>query len=239
MIHKTLLILIILIISNEKVISQNQKRLDSIESYKKNIKFETEYFEDSNNGKIISNKIQTYTIEHKEKLDTFEIDTSFFKNGVIHYISNHRYIKGKIVYDGLYRSYYPNGQKKLIVEMSINEIVAQKSYGYDGKDTAEVEYYIPPKLLGDDEYFQEFISDFLVYPKNAYANGIQGVVVIKFTIEKDGSVSNVHVIKTDNELLNKGALDVIKLSSGKWKPCLILGEIKSIIATVPITFSIE
>ncbi|MDP2176362.1 MAG: energy transducer TonB [Bacteroidota bacterium] len=234
MTQKAIIIIPFLLVSNEFVFSQTQNKLDNINPSKKNIKFETQYIDYR-----ISNKIHLYTIEHKGKLDTFKIDTSFYENKGIQSISNHRYIYGEIVYDGIYRSYYPNGQKRLIIEMSINEIVAQKSYGYDGKDTADVKFLIYPSLLGDDEYFQEFIDDFLVYPKSAFENKIQGVVLVKFTVEIDGSVTNVHVLNTDNELLNKDALDVIKLTSGKWKPGLILGEIKSIASTIPIKFSIE
>lgn len=239
MVKKILIISLLLIISKEIVLSQNQNRLDSIDASKKDIKFGTEYFDDTSNGKIVSNKTHIFTIEHKEKLDTFKIDTLLYENGVIHSISNHRYIKGKLRYDGLYRAYYPNGQKRLIIEMRINEIVAQKSYGYDGKDTAEVEYFIAPKFLDKDDKLQVFISENLVYPKEAYVNEIQGVIIVRFSILKDGSVSNVHVKKSVNKYLDEAAMKVIKLTNGKWKPAIQFGEIISTKATIPITFSLE
>jgi TonB family protein len=239
MIQKILLISLFLWGYQGGIFSQTQNKLDSINLSKKDIKFETQYFEDSSNGKVIRNKIQLYTINHKEKLDTFKIDTLFYESGVIRSISNHRYIKGKLNYDGLYRSYYQNGQKRLIIEMNINEIVAQKSYGYDGKDTAEVEFSNKPIFDHGGKGLQDFISDNLVYPKSAYQNEIQGVVHVKFTIKKDGSVTDVDVLKPINFDLEKAAMDVIKLTNGKWSPGLQFGEIVSVKAIIPITFSLE
>jgi TonB family protein len=237
--NKRLIITIFILISNLILVSQTQNKLDSINPTKQNLKFEIQYFEDSSNGKVISNKIQLYTINHKEELDTFKIDTLLYENGMVHSIANQRYIKGKIVYDGLYRSFYQNGQKKLIIEMSINEIVAQKSYGYDGKDTVEVEYFIDPKFLDNNDKLQVFISENLVYPREAYLNEIQGVVIVRFSILEDGSVSNVHVKKSVNKYLDEAAMKVIKLTNGKWKPAIKFGEITSSKAAIPITFSLE
>ena len=78
---KKLIISIFILICNVKLISQSQNKPDSINPTKQNLKFETQYFDDSSNGKVISNKIQLYTINHKEKLDTFKIDTLLYKNG--------------------------------------------------------------------------------------------------------------------------------------------------------------
>ena len=236
---KKLIISIFILICNVKLISQSQNKPDSINPTKQNLKFETQYFDDSSNGKVISNKIQLYTINHKEKLDTFKIDTLFYKNGGIHSISNHRYINGKLNYDGLYRSYYPNGQKRLIVEMSINEIVAQQSYGYDGKDTAEVEFMNKPSFVGGSQELQNFLAENLVYPRKAYDNEIQGVVIVTFIIKKDGSVSDVDVLNPVNLALGKAAMDLIKLTNGKWTPGLLFGEIVNVKAKIPITFSLD
>jgi TonB family protein len=236
---KSLIILFFILICNLKLFSQSQNKPDSINPTKQNLKFETQYFEDSSNGKVISNKIQLYTINHKEILDTFKIDTLLFKNGVIHSISNQRYIKGKLNYDGLYRSYYPNGQKRLIVEMSINEIAAQKSYGYDGKDTAEVEFMNKPIFVGGSQALQNFLAENLVYPRKAYENEIQGVVIVTFIIKKDGSVTDVDVLKSVNLDLEKAAMDLIKLTNGKWIPGVQFGEIVNVKAIIPITFSLD
>jgi protein TonB len=67
--------------------------------------------------------------------------------------------------------------------------------------------------------FQEYILDNIKYPKEAQALKIQGVVYIQYTIELDGSVSNVHVLpgKGLYPSCDQEAIDIIS-NSPKWEP---------------------
>ena len=65
--------------------------------------------------------------------------------------------------------------------------------------------------------FREYVSDNVVYPQMAQENGISGRVYVEFIIEKDGSVSNVKVIRGADPLLDAESLRVIS-SSPNWTP---------------------
>lgn len=59
----------------------------------------------------------------------------------------------------------------------------------------------PPEYPGGTAGLIKFLCDNIQYPKNAQKNGVQGTVVLQFVVEKDGSVSDVKVLRSvDNEL---------------------------------------
>ena len=68
-----------------------------------------------------------------------------------------------------------------------------------------------------DIEFRRYLASILRYPIDALEEGIMGRVVVEFTIEKDGSVSNVKLIKSVHFLLDTEALRIVK-SSPKWTP---------------------
>jgi protein TonB len=70
---------------------------------------------------------------------------------------------------------------------------------------------------GDINKFREWVKKRTKYPETATVNGIQGKVYITFIVEKDGSVTNVKVIKGVDPLINDEALKAVA-SSPKWTP---------------------
>ena len=84
----------------------------------------------------------------------------------------------------------------------------------------------PPRFLSPSDYkteFEKWINQKIVYPVIAMENGIQGRVAIEFTIDTDGSVTNVRVLKGVDPSLDKEAMRVIK-SSPKWYPAKQYGQ---------------
>ena len=70
---------------------------------------------------------------------------------------------------------------------------------------------------GDANDFSRWISQHLDYPEIAKANGVQGRVMVQFTVQKDGSVGNVKLLRGVDPSLDKEALRVVALSP-KWEP---------------------
>ena len=57
----------------------------------------------------------------------------------------------------------------------------------------------------------------LVYPEIAKDNGVEGRVVLQFTIGKDGRLQDVKVLNSPDESLAREAIRVVS-SSPKWEP---------------------
>lgn len=92
-------------------------------------------------------------------------------------------------------------------------------------------------IAGDKE-FKAWIAEHTIYPEDAKGNNIQGKVYLQFVIEKDGSVSNIQVLKSIDELLSKEAVRVLE-SSPKWNPGKIDGTPVRVKVYFPIMFTLN
>ena len=83
-----------------------------------------------------------------------------------------------------------------------------------------------------------WIADHIKYPVVAAENGIQGRVVVQFVVERDGSVSQVRVVRGVDPSLDKEAQRVIS-SMPKWIPGKQNGQSVRSRFTVPVTFRLQ
>ena len=70
---------------------------------------------------------------------------------------------------------------------------------------------------GDANDFSRWIAQHLNYPEIARENGVQGRVILEFTVMKDGSVGNLKVLRSVDPSLDKEALRVVSISPN-WAP---------------------
>ena len=84
----------------------------------------------------------------------------------------------------------------------------------------------------------KFISENVKYPKEAEEKGLQGRVVVRYIIEKDGSISEVEIAKSVNEYLDAEAIRVVN-AMPKWIPGKQKGEPVRVKFTLPITFRLS
>ena len=87
------------------------------------------------------------------------------------------------------------------------------------------------------EDFYGFIGSNLKYPAQARQQGVEGKVFVVFVVNKDGSISDVSVVKGIGAGCDQAAIDVIS-SSPKWKPGKLGGLIVRQKFTVPIQFKL-
>lgn len=69
----------------------------------------------------------------------------------------------------------------------------------------------------DANEFAKWVNSKLVYPEIAKENGVEGRVILQFTIGKDGRLQDVKVLRTPDESLAQEAVRVVS-SSPKWEP---------------------
>ena len=84
----------------------------------------------------------------------------------------------------------------------------------------------------------KFLMDNTKYPEQAKRDKISGKVSVKFVIEKDGSITDAKVVRTDNPVFNEEALRVVN-SMPKWKPGKQRGKEVRVSYTVPVIFSLD
>ena len=90
---------------------------------------------------------------------------------------------------------------------------------------------------GDLNDFRAWVQEHLQYPAEAVERNIQGRVVVTFTIEKDGSASNILVLQSPDKLLADEARRVIASSPAEaWTPGEQRGEKVRVKYTLPVDF---
>ena len=96
-----------------------------------------------------------------------------------------------------------------------------------------------PKFQGGDANdFSKWVNSKLVYPEIAKENGVQGRVTLQFTVNTDGSVSNVKVLRGVDASLDKEAVRVVS-SSPKWTPGKQRERPVKVTYTFPVIFQLR
>jgi len=105
------------------------------------------------------------------------------------------------------------------------------------KDVYTIVENMPEFPGGQDSMFY-FLAKNIIYPKEAKEKGIEGKVYVNFTVNKDGSIGDVKVIRGVHPLLDNEAVRVVK-SFPKWKPGIQRGELVRVSYNLPITFKMS
>ena len=92
-----------------------------------------------------------------------------------------------------------------------------------------------PEFPGGDEARMKFLMDNITYPSGEYR--MEGMVVIGFVVDIDGSLSNFEILKSVHPRLDEEALRVAKMMPN-WKPAQHRGKAVRVQYQMPITFTL-
>lgn len=95
-----------------------------------------------------------------------------------------------------------------------------------------------PSFPGGQQALMKYLSENIRYPVIAQENGVQGRVIVQFTVRKDGSIDDVKVVKSADPSLDKEAVRLIK-SVPAWEPGMQRGKAVHCKFTVPIVFKLQ
>ena len=133
--------------------------------------------------------------------------------------------------------YQPNGEKGVtgfqnIIDMSKSDEETEIILSIDPVET-------PPQFPGGEDSLYSFIYSNLRYPQEAIDNGIEGRVFITFVIEKDGSITNIKILRDIGYGCGEEAVRVLKMMP-KWIPGKDhLGNIHRTQYNMPINFEFK
>ncbi len=95
-----------------------------------------------------------------------------------------------------------------------------------------------PEFPGGEAAMYKWLGENIVYPAAASEEGVQGRVVVEFVVGKDGSITNVRVVRPRHPALDKEALRVVK-AMPKWMPGRNNGQPVKVTYTLPVTFRLQ
>ena len=163
--------------------------------------------------------------------------------------------KGEYVNDAVSDNDKATTTSSTATEESAPEAVAEQSTEPAAEASAPVaepepveefvdeEIYITSEVMptfqgGDLGKFRSWVMQHVKYPSIALENGVQGNVVVKFVVEKDGTLSSFQVLQSPDKTLSEAALEVLQ-KSPKWKPGKQRNKPVRVTYTLPISFSIK
>ena len=95
-----------------------------------------------------------------------------------------------------------------------------------------------PSYPGGQSALFEYLNKSIKYPVVAEENGIQGRVIVSFIVERDGSITDVKVVKSVDSSLDKEAKRVVQ-SMPRWIPGKQNGSAVRVKYTLPVTFKLK
>ena len=95
-----------------------------------------------------------------------------------------------------------------------------------------------PMYPGGDGALMGYLRDNIHYPTVAAENGVQGRVVVGFVVERDGSITDVKILRGVDPSLDREAMRVVK-SMPKWTPGKQNGSAVRVKYQVPVSFRLQ
>ena len=95
-----------------------------------------------------------------------------------------------------------------------------------------------PMYPGGDAALMGYLRDNIHYPTVAAENGVQGRVVVGFVVERDGSITDVSVLRGVDPSLDREAMRVVK-SMPRWTPGKQNGSAVRVKYQVPVAFRLQ
>lgn len=105
-------------------------------------------------------------------------------------------------------------------------------------ENGEKLYMAPEKMAefpGGEAALFNWLSNNIVYPEKALENSIQGMVMVQFIIEKDGTLTNVTIFDSVDKDIDNEVLRVVK-KMPEWTPAKVDGKKVRSLFNLPITF---
>ncbi len=98
--------------------------------------------------------------------------------------------------------------------------------------------YEPPSFPGGSAAMMQFIAQNLRYPKAAQEAGVQGRVMLQFTVGQDGTLSDIKVLRSISAEIDAEAVRVVR-SMPRWTPAKANGKPISARYMVPVAFRLQ
>ncbi|WP_299703991.1 energy transducer TonB [uncultured Pontibacter sp.] len=108
------------------------------------------------------------------------------------------------------------------------------------EDSAKIhipnDFDVAPTFKKGDKQFLKFIKENVAYPEHEGLENLTGLVVVRMTIDLDGSTSNFEVAKSLGERYDLEAIRVATLTHKMWVPAKLNGEDIAFSYLLPIRF---
>ena len=134
----------------------------------------------------------------------------------------------------------PDGTNLMQVDFIRDSLTQATCFAEDGTTRLEgpCVYEKFARFPGGTEGWRSYLMKNLKYPKVAVQNEIQGTVMLEFMVDTDGTVGDIKVISSPDELLTNEALRLMKISPN-WEPAIQYNKLVKGRLRQPFFFRLE
>jgi len=125
----------------------------------------------------------------------------------------------------------------LLLTLGMNDSTL-KTFSFDGIDSVYTKPDVMPSFVGGEKALQQFIISNVKYPEESRKNKIEGLVVIDFTITKNGKIENITVSKSVNPDLDNEGVRVISIMPD-WLPGKVKNKPVDVKISIPFRFKLQ
>ncbi|HVW16507.1 MAG TPA: TonB family protein [Mucilaginibacter sp.] len=239
--------ILILVLISATVFAQTVKRVDKFD--KANVRIE--YYVLKSDKSIKQGPYAEYS-----RLGTTPYCEGFYKNNQKdsiwkYYGFNNKlcttgsYKDGKRI--GLWNSYDSDGAQEVLYDYTKKQLLyykkspqqLQEQTIINGKDTSKATLERPVIYVDGVGSMFRIIATDMRYPAQARDKNIQGKVLIAFTVDTLGNVSNYRIKSGIGGGCDEESLRIVKLMDGDWLPGMLGGKPVTVEYTIPMTFALE
>lgn len=180
-------------------------------------------------GEVIENEMMDVTVEEQKPQEPVKVETAALSN-YLEVVKNDTKIDQEMSFlDDFDADALANMEVKTFAKKE--EAVQEEVPVFDAEEM--------PQFQGKDlNAFRNWVQGKIVYPQLAAENGVTGRVSLTFVVEKDGSVTNVQVLRGVDRELDAAAVKAVQ-ASPKWTPGKTHGKPVRIRYNMPVDFVLQ
>ena len=142
---------------------------------------------------------------------------------------------GSLIIVGTYRHYSSTYPVVKIPKQEIKEASPTQNSKISKSDKVYDVVEQMPSFPGGNGALLEYLATHVKYPVVAQENGVQGRVIVSFVVERDGSITDVRVVRSVDPSLDREAQRVVS-SMPRWTPGKQNGSAVRVKYNVPVSF---
>lgn len=161
----------------------------------------------------------------------------FYENGQLNNHSEYAHGEG----NGEYRRYYPSGQLKRREKYAAGKRLDGECFGPNGAAIPYFEYYLLPVYSGGDgspKAITAAVAKQFSYTKEARRAGITGRIILTFSVNTQGGVEDIKVVKGLAPIVDEEAVRAVSALK-HFTPARIDGQLSKFSFTIPITLKLQ
>ncbi|MGI9159409.1 MAG: TonB family protein [Saprospiraceae bacterium] len=140
--------------------------------------------------------------------------------------------------NGELHSYYPSGALKRVEKYANGQRTEGACFSEDGAPVEYTPMERQPEYPGGEAALLQYLMEEVQYPKSALENGITGVAVVRFVVNKEGVVQDVQLLKDPGGGCGQEAVRAVQAMSS-WIPGFHDDQPGKVRYSLPVKFNLE